>query len=680
MTLDLNGYRIDRNAGENGNSGILMNSGSLTIRDSSEAQTGVLTGGCSNSPNMAGGITNLKGAELTLEGGDITNNRIIGERAPGKFGGGVYNVDGATFYMKGGKITNNLSCSNGGGIRNEGVLVLTGGEISGNTASDQIKGGGVASKGTLKLSGNPKIHDNRLIMEVHEDGTVDTDPSNLYIYPMTPRVRLIGPLTNEMKIGIDMGHPRSIQYLVYDFEKYMGEDADPNDYFKADSDLRGLDKTPDGDVRLFCYADSYTILYEAVIGAQAGEEARIDLTDDCKLLDWSQFSLKFPDKPGEMTIGEGRDIILNLNGFTIDRNAAETQLGGVISNSGKLTIMDTSEGKTGKIIGGCSDTAGASGGITNHSGAELIMKDVTICDNQITGEAGADKHGAAILNEAGGTVTLSNAKVLRNTSSSAGGGIWNSGSLTVDGGEISGNTSGAGCPGGGIASDGVLYLTGAPDISGNLTGSGDTGADSNVYLYDTETSRKIVLKDISAFPKPIGVAMDKDAQFTEGFAEAAGAADPTAYFVSEKKDSVLTKGENGELCFKAEPAPTEPSETQPAEKTYFADPESMCNMVVIDFEKKKGIAPAKTEITEQTDSAIVIRLSDADGNVLDVYTLDRVTGLGTNQQGEAISLPETGVTSAGNAAAAAGAAVVAAAGFLLIFQSGILRRRKNSSF
>jgi uncharacterized repeat protein (TIGR02543 family) len=91
------------------------------------------------------------GGELKLKNGTITGNTSSGN------GGGVY-VSGSTFTMSGGEISGNTA-SQGGGVYVTGsgsTFTMNGGEISGNTASGSSSYGGgvyVASSGSFTMSG-----------------------------------------------------------------------------------------------------------------------------------------------------------------------------------------------------------------------------------------------------------------------------------------------------------------------------------------------------------------------------------------------------------------------------------------------------------------------------------------------------------------------------------------------
>ena len=125
LTIDLNGFTLDRNlsaAAEDGR--VIVNSGNSTIKDSSSAQTGTVTGAYYNGDG--GAILNNKTATLNIKGGIFTGNT-------GNHGGVVYNM---------------------------GTMNMTEGSMHGNTANGN--GGAVYSRqdGTLNVFGSPVVKEN----------------------------------------------------------------------------------------------------------------------------------------------------------------------------------------------------------------------------------------------------------------------------------------------------------------------------------------------------------------------------------------------------------------------------------------------------------------------------------------------------------------------------------------
>ena len=147
VTLDLNGFTISRGLTEAKTDGyvILVNNGSknnFTITDSSDSQTGTITGGWNK--GNGGGIVN-KGS-LTLQGGTISGNKSQ-KSDDGKVygtGGGIYNNgSNCSFFMTGGAVNNNSATGGGGGIHALSMkeLRISGGEIKNNAGTS--KGGGI---------------------------------------------------------------------------------------------------------------------------------------------------------------------------------------------------------------------------------------------------------------------------------------------------------------------------------------------------------------------------------------------------------------------------------------------------------------------------------------------------------------------------------------------------------
>ena len=144
VTLDLNGYKIDRALGtaiDNGEVIYIDEGATLNLTDTtaSAGGQGMVTGG--NSTNSAGGIHVAKGGKLNLWGGSITGNQT---EANG--GGIVLEGEGTSLYMTGGKIEKNTAkCSGGGIAMAEASVEAVSGSITENTAGEN--GGGIFQQG-----------------------------------------------------------------------------------------------------------------------------------------------------------------------------------------------------------------------------------------------------------------------------------------------------------------------------------------------------------------------------------------------------------------------------------------------------------------------------------------------------------------------------------------------------
>ena len=95
-------------------------------------------------------------------------------------------------------------------------------------------------------------------------------------------------------------------------------------------------------------------------------------------------------------------------------------------------------------------------------------------------------------------------------------------------------------------------------------------------------------------------------------------------------------------------------------------------MAIKDYEKKNGTAPFKAEAVKD-DAWLHITLTDANGKELDVYQIEPVSGIGTNQTGNQVNLPQTGYFGFQTIAEAL-AALLTLTGLGMIFKS---RKRKH---
>lgn len=190
-----------------------------------------------------------------------------------------------------------------------------------------------------------------------------------------------------------------------------------------------------------------------------------------------------------------------LQGVTIDGGRGAVSAG-VIDNAGDLTI-------SGSTVSGGMDEGAGGGGIFNESSGSLHIQSGTLLtgnvatsggngtggalDNAgtadvtgatISGNSSGDS-GAGIFNDTGAHLTLGDTVVSGNGAGDSGGGIYNRGTLSVTGGQISGNQADK-VSGGGVYNDstGSLTLTGVT-VSGNSAAQG--GGVYNAALLDGTT-------------------------------------------------------------------------------------------------------------------------------------------------------------------------------------------------
>ena len=437
-TLDLNGKSLIKKQNmpdENGT--IIVNEGTLTITDS--AGGGQITGG--NAWINAGGIKNS--GELTFAGGTLTGNHTNGD------GGGIYNtgsltitggaIDGnyaqgsggaiyntGTVAITGGSLINNTSRTDGGGVYNEGSLALTGGTITSNRADGNC--GGIDNNGSLSIAGTPVVADN-----------TGGKSAGIYLRSTRSTITVTGALGEGARLKVT--NAKGAGVITLDYGKF--NNASPRDYFQSEDAnlsvvLRG------GEVYLANSITSWKALQDAI--KNSSDETYLVLGT----------SLKAASNESAIQIPSGKNIVLDLNGFDLDRGLTkEGSAGHVIQMKGssKLTVQD-STGDNGKICGGWSEHGG---GINLESSSTCIIKGGIITKNhadygggiyskgKLTLEGGrvvdneAEK-GAGIYND-DGTLSSTGGEVFGNLATKDGGGIYNEGTLKLSGGTIKSNTA-----------------------------------------------------------------------------------------------------------------------------------------------------------------------------------------------------------------------------------------------
>ena len=117
---------------------------------------------------------------------------------------------------------------------------------------------------------------------------------------------------------------------------------------------------------------------------------------------------------------------------------------------------------------------------------------------------------------------------------------------------------------------------------------------------------------------------------------------------------------------------TEPPATTTT--TWYASEEDYCDWAINDYADKTGVTPADAETTENEDGTLSITLTDENGEVLDTYVIDPVTGKGASSDGTEVNLPQTGITSPGTAAVAVGSVFMIVIGTALVYTS---RKRRE---
>ena len=251
-----------------------------------------------------------------------------------------------------------------------------------------------------------------------------------------------------------------------------------------------------------------------------------------------------------LSIAEGTTVTIDLGGHTLDRKLTKRGEGGgqviTVREGAKLNLSNgTLKGGWGGAGGALVNEGGTvtitdviithnvaddrGGGICNREGGTLTMTGGVITDNSSNDRSGA-KGGGGIFNEEGATATLTNVTITGNDAKvCGGGGICNFGTLTIDGCTITGNT--AGTYGGGIWQEGTLNMQGMVTISDNRDASGMV---DNVYLK----SGKVITVTDSLAGSNVGINMETAGVFTNGYNTLNSGVDPATIFTTDLTDVV----------------------------------------------------------------------------------------------------------------------------------------------
>ena len=549
---------------------------------------GVITGG--NNATDGGGGVHVEGT-FSMNGGNIVGNMASNTAN----GGGVIVHTDATFTMNGGAITENVTQSAGGGVccsstfnmlkgkiasnkaalgggvyifsNDNSCINMSGGYITGNTASNN--GGGVcyAVKGAVTLGGTAQITgnfkgtgedaaENNLYLGSNKHITLGTksgsEEGNGVVAPadgMSVGVTMATPGTftetatetqkgyfssdnSGYEVAFNTDHLElkktvapAPEYTTYQHWQIKHEGSEwqwtdnmtkvEDGLFKLEVNWTGSGfnvKSDENLIKKDWYAPEDLTVGEEVI-APVTVDVYLRVIDDetlkigvgvvpstgetAEITTWSDLQnaineatkpttiqltqdLTVPAEDGErLVIPAGKNIVLDLNGFTLDRGLKNEDTafdkGNVFTVNGKLTIQDNSTAQTGKITGGTSAY-----GAAIISNGETILESGTItgCKATSTDYDATNSQlgrGGAIYVNKNGKFTMTGGEIKNCSASVAGGAIFNIGTVNIAGGKIDGcSVSGVNDGGTVKAKGGAVYnfatshftMTGG-EISGN---------------------------------------------------------------------------------------------------------------------------------------------------------------------------------------------------------------------
>ena len=238
-----------------------------------------------------------------------------------------------------------------------------------------------------------------------------------------------------------------------------------------------------------------------------------------------------------LVVPNGRTVTLDLRGHILDRGLTEARASGYVirvEEGGSLTIIDTSDEKSGVVTGGNNDgngggiycegtlnmtggtvmsniATGLGGGIylnPSDDEATYSFSNTSIHRNQTTTSAGNSQGGGLYIGQ--GIVTLTDCSISLNNAQNAGGGIYiNAGNVTAANCIVSLNSAFASANGAGVCLHSGSFTLDGGTITGNTgnkshdvgvgvyVNSGTFGVKGNVQIrgnhYDTSKSENVFL-------------------------------------------------------------------------------------------------------------------------------------------------------------------------------------------
>ena len=206
------------------------------------------------------------------------------------------------------------------------------------------------------------------------------------------------------------------------------------------------------------------------------------------------------------------EVTLDLNGYTLSNNYYTSSRTSVITiHSGStVTIQDSNGSGVGRgiITGGISQNSVKGGGIYNNGTLTFQSGKIAGNNAEIAGGGGSyTGGGGAIYNESGATLTIEGGEICDNYAHQVGG-IYNAGTLHLNGGYIhdnGSNTTNNTTDGIHNTSGATLYISGAPRIVNNSNG--------NIFL---QSEQKITINGaLNGNEGEIGIKMQTPGVFTQ---------------------------------------------------------------------------------------------------------------------------------------------------------------------
>ena len=449
---------------------------------------GILNGGGSSltleAVNISGNTAVSTGGLLNSGTATIFNSTISGNTAGGLNGGGVFNAPDATLTIFNSTISGN-TCNGraAGGIENRGTLNLNNVTITGNTLNADLGAGGILNfSGTVNIRNSIIAGNSAPITNQHDVGGVFISNGNNAIGNTSGSgtsfttgndfvgAVTLGPLANNGG-ATDTHLPSGTLLNNGNNCVVTASCAANNPPFPLLRDQRGATRQANATVDIGAVESApFVTNFPAGVAlnnalADTGDGSlRDEITVDAAAGDTIYFDPAFFDRQRTINLASG-ELLINKN-LMISGTGAD-----------QLTVQRSTAGGTPdfRIF-------------TINSGKTVTFDGLTIANGKISGDV--NNHGGGIFNS--GTLTLTNSRLSGNMASDGdytrGGGIFNSGTLIVTNSTLSGNTASGGNvrnSGGGIYNtmNGTLILTNST-LSGNTAGGSGNSDQAGGGLFN----------------------------------------------------------------------------------------------------------------------------------------------------------------------------------------------------
>ena len=415
----------------------------------------VLLAGCrveGNTANDSGlgyaggaGLYNATGAAATVvQGSDLSGNRAAWD------GGGLYNAAGGTVTFIDSAASTNVAEEYGGGLYNEGTMVISQTSILTNTAMQG--GGGVENRGSLRVdaatfSGNATQNLGGGGF-ANRDGSVDVTHSHL----SDNQAATHGG-------GIWNNHTLNLAHVTI-----IGNDAGGEGgglYSGGIAATASLTYTTILSNTAWNGGGLYNITGTVTLGAAADSASGVELRGNMAngrgggIYNNGTMGITATHILTNTALESGGGVyntgLATLSGGVVLTNAAQTG-GGGICNTGALTLTQTTL---------AANVASQAGGIENQG--TLLIDQGVIRDNE------ARAYGGGGIHNLDGVVSAIRSMIAENRAAGDGGGIWNQGRLVLDSTSLSKNEADAGSVGfgrgGGVYNEGVASRVALTDTT-----------------------------------------------------------------------------------------------------------------------------------------------------------------------------------------------------------------------